>query len=102
MVCAHHERWDGLGYPAGQRGQQIPLGARLLSLADAYVSLATDLGTDRRQPAELSTGHILNLLRQAAGSRYDPELLAALAHVLQHARSASLFTGHEIEAPTPA
>jgi response regulator RpfG family c-di-GMP phosphodiesterase len=55
------------------------MGARLLSLADAYVSLATDLGTDRRQPAELSTDHILNLLRQAAGSRYDPELLAALA-----------------------
>jgi response regulator RpfG family c-di-GMP phosphodiesterase len=61
----------------GRREEEIPLGARLLSLADAYVSLATESGT--RPAAELSADHILCLLRQGAGSRYDPELVATLA-----------------------
>ncbi len=100
MVRAHHERWDGLGYPVGRREEEIPLGARLLSLADAYVSLATESGT--RPAAELSADHILCLLRQGAGSRYDPELVATLAHVLKHARGTSVFAAREIEAPTPA
>ncbi|MGD0114180.1 MAG: HD domain-containing phosphohydrolase, partial [Armatimonadota bacterium] len=86
--------------PVGRREEEIPLGARLLSLADAYVSLATESGT--RPAAELSADHILCLLRQGAGSRYDPELVATLAHVLKHARGTSVFAAREIEAPTPA
>jgi len=71
MVRSHRERWDGLGYPDGLRGQQIPLGARLLSLADAYVGMS----------GPLSPAQALSRLRQAAGSRFDPELVEALASV---------------------
>jgi len=74
MVRSHHERWDGLGYPDGLRGQQIPLGARLLSIADAYVGMS---GTPGR--AGVSSAQALSRLRQAAGSRFDPELVEALA-----------------------
>ncbi len=71
MVRSHHERWDGLGYPDGLRGEQIPLGARLLSIADAYVGMG----------GAVSSAEALSRLRQAAGSRFDPELVEALASV---------------------
>jgi putative nucleotidyltransferase with HDIG domain len=102
MVQAHHERWDGLGYPVGRRGAAIPLGARLLSLADAYVSLTAEPGTPAGSAVALSTDHILALLRESAGSRYDPDLVATLGHVLKRAHGASMFSGREIDAPTPA
>ena len=70
MVGAHHERWDGLGYPEGLRQHQIPLGARLLALADAYLELA-------------GSPQALSRLRQAAGSRFDPELVEVLAAAAQ-------------------
>ena len=77
MVRAHHERWDGLGYPDGLRGEQIPVGARLLSLADAYLSQATTaLGPDPTAP-----DHLLARLRQAAGSRFDPKLVETLGRL---------------------
>ena len=98
MVQAHHERWDGLGYPDGLSQEQIPLGARLLSLADAYISLISGAIS----PAHPSTDHLLSLLRQAAGSRYDPDLVGTLAHVLKHARGASVFAAREVDAPAAA
>jgi len=73
MVRCHHERWDGLGYPGGLRQKDIPLGARLLALADAYVGLTH---------SRLSPHQALSRLRQASRSRFDPELLPALETLL--------------------
>jgi hypothetical protein len=70
-VGAHHERWDGLGYPEGLRGEEIPLGARLLALADFYV----------RWAGEGPPSGALARLRQAAGSRFDPALVEVLVAV---------------------
>ncbi len=72
MVRAHHERWDGLGYPDGLRGEEIPLGARILSIANAYVGMTSVL------PPEKALGRI----RQAAGARFDPYLAEVLAILL--------------------
>ncbi len=72
MVRAHHERWDGLGYPDGLRGEEIPLGARLLSIADAHVSLSEALGPEEA----------LARLQEGAGSRFDPRLLELLTEML--------------------
>ena len=74
IITAHHERWDGLGYPAGWRQRRIPLGARLLTLADAYAGM-----THSPLSPNLSPSQALSRLRQAAGSRFDPELVAVLA-----------------------
>jgi putative two-component system response regulator len=73
IVAAHHERWDGLGYVEGLQGKQIPLGARLLAVADAYVAL-----TGPEASAPLSAATALHHLHQAAGSRFDPEAVALL------------------------
>ena len=76
MVKAHHERWDGLGYPAGLRQRQIPLGARVLALANAYVGMT-------HSPAQpLTPDQAISRLKQAAGSRFDPEMVVVLARVL--------------------
>jgi HD-GYP domain-containing protein (c-di-GMP phosphodiesterase class II) len=71
MVKAHHERWDGLGYPVGLQQGQIPLGARVLALANAYVGMT-------HSPSQpLTPEQALHRLRQAAGSRFDPEVVEA-------------------------
>jgi HD-GYP domain-containing protein (c-di-GMP phosphodiesterase class II) len=90
IVRAHHERWDGLGYPEGLRQREIPLGARLLALANAYVGM-----THSSAHPLLSPQGALSRLRQAAGSRFDPEALEALAAVL-------LNSGEMQEAPVGA
>ena len=78
LVRAHHERWDGLGYPRGLRGPDIPLGARLLAIANAYVGMTHPLA-----PAPLSPQQALSRLRQAAGSRFDPQLVEVLGAACQ-------------------
>jgi len=82
MVKAHHERWDGLGYPAGLRGEEIPLGARVLALANAYVGM-THSPTGPLRPEQA-----LQRLRQTAGARFDPRVVELLAELL--------YSSHEV------
>jgi two-component system, cell cycle response regulator len=72
LVRASHERWDGSGYPDGLRGEDIPLGARIIAICDAY-----DAMTHERpyRPAR-SAAEALDELRLGAGVRYDPGLVA--------------------------
>jgi len=91
IVHAHHERWDGLGYPQGLRQQQIPLGARVLAIADAFVGLSHSL-------AHPSPHQPLSHLRQAAGSRFDPALVETLAGVVEQSGEAA---GRQSGAPEP-
>ncbi len=76
MVKAHHERWDGLGYPGGLRQGDIPLGARVLALANAYV------GMTHSTHAPLTPQGAIARLRQAAGSRFDPVLIRETEYML--------------------
>jgi hypothetical protein len=76
VVRAHHERWDGLGYPGGMRQDEIPLGARLLALANAYVDMT------RSTSPPLDPAEAISRLRQAAGSRFDPELVQAASEIV--------------------
>jgi hypothetical protein len=87
MVRAHHERWDGLGYPARLRREEIPVGARLLSLANAYV------GMTHSACPRLTAGRAMGRLQQAAGSRFDPELVDALARLLRRSGVAAEAPG---------
>jgi len=67
----HHERWDGRGYPDGLAGTQIPLGARIITVADAYDAMTSD----RPYRAALSPEIALAELRRGAGRQFDPDLV---------------------------
>jgi len=70
-VYHHHERYDGAGYPSGLRGEDIPLGARIISLCDAYDAMASD----RAYRSAMSEEEILSILRRMRGSQFDPALV---------------------------
>jgi diguanylate cyclase (GGDEF)-like protein/putative nucleotidyltransferase with HDIG domain len=74
LVLCHHERWDGLGYPAGLRGEEIPLGARILAIADCYSTLQADRPY---RPARIEAAAIA-VLREFAGTAFDPALVDLL------------------------
>ena len=71
LVLAHHERWDGLGYPAGLHGDDIPIGARILAIADCYSTLQA---TRPYRPAR-SESAAVNVLREYSGTAFDPALV---------------------------
>lgn len=78
VIRAHHERWDGQGYPEGLAGTAIPLGARIVAVADAYDAIITER---HYQPAR-DTDAALNELRRCAGTQFDPEITRALEETL--------------------
>ena len=73
IVRHHHERWDGTGYPAGLKGEEIPPVARIISVVDFYDSTRCD----RPYRAGMSRDESLALLQRMAGKAFDPALVAA-------------------------
>ena len=71
LVLSHHERWDGLGYPAGVRGDDIPVGARVLAIADCFSTLQAD----RPYRPARTEREAIALLRDYSGSAFDPSLV---------------------------
>jgi diguanylate cyclase (GGDEF)-like protein/putative nucleotidyltransferase with HDIG domain len=72
-VLHHHERWDGAGYPDRKTGPEIPLGARILFVADAYDAMTTD----RVYRSRLSHDRAMAELERCAGTQFDPDVVAA-------------------------
>lgn len=85
VVRAHHERWDGSGYPGGLRGTQIPLAARIFAFADAYDAMTND----RPYRDALSAGSALTEIRSLSGSQFDPSLVDAFVGVAEDAVTAA-------------
>ena len=74
----HHERWDGKGYPYGLRGEEIPLGARIIAVADSYDAMTTD----RPYRRALSRDVVMAELKRGAGVQWDPDVVAAFLRIL--------------------
>ncbi len=70
MAGAHHERWDGLGYPGTKKGEEIPVGARIIAIADTYDAMTSD----RSYRKALSHEKALDEIAGHAGSQFDPYL----------------------------
>ncbi len=77
-VRYHHERWDGKGYPFGLRGEEIPLGARIIAVADSYDAMATDRPYRKR----LTQDVIMQEFRRGAGVQWDPQVVEAFLNVM--------------------
>ncbi len=78
LVLCHHERWDGKGYPLGLRGEDIPLGARVLAVADYFDSMMRDRPYHKGVSRELAVA----MLRQDAGRALDPSLVRTFLDLL--------------------
>ena len=79
IVLYHHERWDGLGYPEGLKGLEIPRFARLLAVADVYDAMVSA----RPYRDGLDPEIALDEIRSCSGTQFDPEMAAALLRVME-------------------
>ena len=78
LILSHHERWDGKGYPAGLKGEEIPLGARILSVVDYFDALMAE----RPYHKAMSFDAAIGLLQQEAGKGLDPAVVAKFIELL--------------------
>ena len=89
IASGHHERWDGTGYPNGLRGDEIPLAARIVAVADFYDALTHD----RRYRAALPPAEVVAMIEDGSGSHFDPDVVTAfrieMAEEVSPARPAS-------------
>jgi diguanylate cyclase (GGDEF)-like protein/putative nucleotidyltransferase with HDIG domain len=76
IVRAHHERWDGSGYPAGLVGEQIPIGARILAAVDCLDALASD----RQYRSAIPLDQAMCTVKEKAGTWFDPKVVDLLAN----------------------
>lgn len=79
-VWAHHERWDGSGYPRGLRGREIPLEARIVAVADAYDAMIST----RPYRKALSSEKAQEELRSGAKKQFDPEIVNAFLQLIEN------------------
>jgi len=74
LVRHHHERWDGGGYPDGLSGTRIPMGARILAVADAFDAITSDRVYRRSR----TVAQALEILVENSGRQFDPDVANAL------------------------
>jgi diguanylate cyclase (GGDEF)-like protein/putative nucleotidyltransferase with HDIG domain len=83
LILSHHERWDGRGYPSGLKQEEIPLGARILCVADYFDALTSD----RPYHKAIGNDAALAILQQDAGKALDPAIVSAFARIMPRLRA---------------
>ena len=77
IVYSHHEKWDGSGYPRGLRAEDIPVGARIFSVVDAFDAMTFDRPYSKAIPFDAAKSE----LKRCAGAHFDPEVVEAFLRV---------------------
>jgi HD-GYP domain-containing protein (c-di-GMP phosphodiesterase class II) len=77
IILYHHEKYDGTGYPSGLKKEQIPLGARVMAVVDAFEAMIQG----RPYRKILSISDALNELRKNSGTQFDPKVISAFAEL---------------------
>jgi polar amino acid transport system substrate-binding protein len=86
MVRHHHESYDGAGYPDGLKGEGIPLGARILALADSFDTMVSD----RSYRRALSFNDAIVELHRCCGTQFDPQLVDSFLRAQSEAKSSKI------------
>jgi HD-GYP domain-containing protein (c-di-GMP phosphodiesterase class II) len=81
IVRAHHERWDGLGYPDGLAADNIPLEARVVAVADAFHAMITDRPYRKAIPPRRA----LEILQAGRGTQWDPQVVDSMLGLFSNA-----------------
>jgi len=91
-ILYHHERWDGGGYPEGLKGEQIPIDARILAIADSFEAMTSA----RPYRPALSLEEVLRELRQGAGGQFDPKLVEVFIGIIEIGLPERVKIGQEL------
>jgi HD-GYP domain-containing protein (c-di-GMP phosphodiesterase class II) len=83
---SHHERWDGKGYPEGLKGEEIPLAARIFTIADFWDSLCSDRPYRKAWPKEKAMAYI----RANSGIIFDPKVVEAFVSLIEKTETSKL------------
>ena len=97
LILSHHERWDGKGYPAGLKGEEIPLGARILSVVDYFDALMAERPYHKAMGFEAAVG----LLRQEAGRGLDPTVVDKFIELLPTLQAEAARLEQAMRKPVP-
>ncbi len=98
LILSHHERWDGKGYPTGLKGEEIPLGARILSVVDYFDALMAERPYHKAMGFEAAVG----LLQQEAGRGLDPTVVAKFIELLPTLQAEATRLEQAMRKPAPA
>ena len=79
IILYHHEKWNGEGYPKGLKGEEIPIGARIVAVADVYQALISD----RPYRKAYSKQEAIEIIKSGAGVHFDPKIVDIFLHVLK-------------------
>jgi putative two-component system response regulator len=79
IASAHHEKWDGSGYPKGLKGAEIPLWGRISAIADVFDALTTE----RPYKKAFSLEDSLEILKQCRGTHFDPDVFDAFFSIVE-------------------
>jgi HD-GYP domain-containing protein (c-di-GMP phosphodiesterase class II) len=91
-VHLHHERWDGRGYPLGLKGNDVPLIARIIAVADTYDAMTSDRAYRRALPHEVA----VNEIERCSSTQFDPEISAAFCAGLDDYRQEQRAKGERV------
>jgi response regulator RpfG family c-di-GMP phosphodiesterase len=91
-VHLHHERWDGRGYPLGLKGNDVPLIARIIAVADTYDAMTSDRAYRRALPHEVAVGEI----ERCSSTQFDPEVARSFTVQIEEFREEQTATGKRI------
>jgi diguanylate cyclase (GGDEF)-like protein/putative nucleotidyltransferase with HDIG domain len=97
LILSHHERWDGKGYPSGLKGEEIPLGARILSVVDYFDALMAE----RPYHKAMSFDAAIGLLQQEAGKGLDPTVVDKFIMLLPTLQMEAAALEQAIRRPAP-
>lgn len=99
LIRHHHEKWDGTGYPSGLKGEEIPLGSRIISVADAFEAMVAD----RIYRPSLGLAKAMEEIKASTGTHFDPKVVDVFVDMIEHdSVHLPLPTREEGQKPLPA